>query len=44
MRIRKILSVMAGVVLAVALVTSGVQVPTAQSAGKPYIPLISKGF
>ncbi len=44
MNIRKILSVMAGAVLAVLLVASGVQVPTALSAAKPYIPLISKGF
>ena len=35
---------MAGVVLAGMLVTAGVQAPQAQSAGKPYIPLISKGF
>ncbi len=44
MKMRKIISVMAGVVLAGMLVASGVQVPQAQSAGKPYIPLISKGF
>ena len=44
MTTRKIMSVMAGAIFAVALVTSGVQAPIAQSAAKPYIPLISKGF
>ena len=44
MRTRTIIFAVAGVVLAGMLVASGVQAPTAGSAGKPYIPLISKGF
>lgn len=44
MKMRTMFFAVAGVVLAGMLVISGVQIPTAQSAGKPYIPLISKGF
>ena len=40
----KMLFAVAGAVLAGMLVTSAVQLPAAQPAGKPYIALISKGF
>src|SRR5207253_9628686 len=33
-----------GIVLAGVLAASAVQIPAAQPAGRPYIPLISKGF
>jgi ribose transport system substrate-binding protein len=43
MRIWRMVFAMAGVLLA-GLLAPGAQIPGAQSAGRPYVPLISKGF
>ena len=44
MKTGKMAFAMMGIVLAGVLAASAVQIPAAQPAGRPYIPLISKGF